>query len=100
MLLLRNDKGDDYYQFILGDAGDKTWIAEVREGQEHSEKVLTFGTNSRIPRNRDNSILILLENSYTHGGILMNNNGENTCLYHTFDTLKPLATIPHLVNGI
>ena len=33
MLLLRNDKGDDYYQFILGDAGDRTWIAEVREGR-------------------------------------------------------------------
>lgn len=33
MLLLRNDKGDDYYQFILGDARNRTWIAEVREGR-------------------------------------------------------------------
>jgi len=60
MLLIRSEKGDDYFQFLLGDLGNKTWMAEIKESKEHRFKTLTFGTNSRISRNRDNSILVLV----------------------------------------
>ena len=41
-----------------------------------------------------------MENSYAHGGILINNNAENTCLYHKIESQKPLATVPHLVDAL
>jgi hypothetical protein len=44
--------------------------------------------------------MILLENSYNHGGALMNNNGENKCIYHKVESLKKLATLPYLVDAL
>ena len=44
--------------------------------------------------------LIFMENSYNHGGLLMNNNGENTCLYHESPKLQSLASVPGLINAV
>jgi len=64
----------DIVQLITGNDNKKTWIAQIKESQVHSETTLTFGVNSRIVANRQR-VIIFLEDSYTHGGLLMNNNG-------------------------
>jgi hypothetical protein len=63
-------------------------------------KTLTFGTNAQIAEHTEGRIVITLENSYDHGGLLMNNNGENTCIYHQVEILKPLSHLRGLVDAI
>jgi hypothetical protein len=65
---------NELVQLMVGNEGDQTWIAQIKESSVHAEKILTFGVNARLV-SEGNGLLILLENSYTHGGMLMNNNG-------------------------
>lgn len=46
----------------------------MKNGDRHKIKTLTFGTRASIADRDDGSLLISLEGSYSHGGILLNNN--------------------------
>lgn len=94
------EPGEEDVFIITGDDSEKTWIARIENSQEHQLKTLTFGVNSQISRLHSNGLIITLENSYNHGGLLMNNNGENACIYHQIPKLKPLSHLRGLVNGL
>lgn len=96
----RMNSADEFNLLLVGNTGNKTWIADLRNGAVHAERLLAFGTNAYISKGMDGAVIVVLENSNTHGGLLMNNNGENSCLYHKTEILKPLATIPDLVNAV
>lgn len=72
-------------------------MAQIRYGNIHKQKMLTFGTNANIIDN-DGTVLISLENSYSHSGILLNNNAENKCMLHKKEASARLARLPNLVN--
>jgi hypothetical protein len=59
---------------IFGTDVNKTWIAQIINSQEHKIKDIAFGTDARIIEKDNGNIIILLENSYVHGGLLINNN--------------------------
>lgn len=45
-------------------------------------------------------MLVLLENSYSHSGLLLNNNANNKCMLHKSANLASLASVPNLINVI
>lgn len=69
------DSSGGIVQLMLGNDGKRTWIAQIRDSEVHSETTLSYGVNARVVELPQEGILILLEDSYTHGGLLMNNNG-------------------------
>lgn len=66
-------KLDDDVFLVFGYTWDQTWMAQIKYGNIHKQKILTYGTNANII-DSDDTVLISLENSYSHGGILLNNN--------------------------
>ena len=83
---------------IIGNNVNKTWVAQIKNSEEHSVKDIVFGTNAKIISQGNSSFVLIVQNSYSHGGLLINNNAQNTCIYHKINDLKPLATVPHLLN--
>lgn len=65
--------------FVLGNDAERTRMTQIKFGNVHKSKILTYGINANIIDKYDGNILISLENSYSHGGVLFNNNAENKC---------------------
>jgi hypothetical protein len=42
------DKIDDDIFLVLGNNEDRTWVAQIKYGNIHREKTLTFGINAKI----------------------------------------------------
>jgi hypothetical protein len=91
---------DDDVFLTFGNDEDRTWIAQIKYGNIHKEKTLTFGINANIIDKSDGNLLISLEGSYSHGGILLNNNAEYKCGLHKKPASERLAHLPNLVNVI
>ena len=91
------EKLEDDVFLVFGYTWDQTWMAQIKYGNIHKQKMLTYGTNANIIDN-DSTFLISLENSYSHSGILLNNNAENKCLLHKKEASTRLARLPYLVN--
>lgn len=49
-------------------------MIQMKNGDRHKIKILAFGRRASIADRDDGTILITLEGSYSHGGILLNNN--------------------------
>jgi hypothetical protein len=75
-------------------------MAQFKFGNIHKIKILTYGLRANIIDKSDGSLLISLEGSYNHGGLLLNNNAENKCLLHKNPSSEKLAHLSHLVNII
>jgi hypothetical protein len=96
-------KGDtlDSDVFItLGSSEGSTWIFQYKYGNIHKEKFLTTGVNANIIDKTDGNVLISLEGSYSHSGLLLNNNADNKCALHKKIASERLSHLPHLVNMI
>lgn len=74
MQISQNSEGN-IVQLLLGNDGKKTWISQIRDSSVHSETTLSFGVNARVLESPHKELMIFMEDSYTHGGLLMNNNG-------------------------
>ena len=83
---------------VFHDQKEFTIMNQIINGYIHKLKKLTYGTNSRVVDKYDGNILISLENSYSHGGVLFNNNAENKCYLHKVLNSERLAHLPYLVN--
>lgn len=94
------EKLDDDVFLAFGNVEDQTWMVQIKYGNIHKDKILTYGTNANIIDKADGSILISLEGSYSHSGLLLNNNAENKCKLHKNIASERLAHLPHLVNLI
>ncbi len=96
----KGQKIDDDVFFVLGSFDGSTWIIQYKYGDIHREKTLTSGINANIIDKDDGNVLISLEGSYSHGGLLLNNNAENKCSLHKKASSERLSRLPHLVNMI
>jgi hypothetical protein len=94
------EKADDDVFLVFGDDVDRTWMAQIKYGNIHREKTLTYGTNANVIDGEDGTIIISLENSYSAGGILLNNNAENKCQLHKKEASERLAHLPNLINTL
>jgi hypothetical protein len=59
---------------LFRDKNEQTEMIQMKNGDRHKIKTLTYGNRASITDRDDGSILISLEGSYSHGGILLNNN--------------------------
>jgi hypothetical protein len=91
-------KRDDDIFLVFSNNNDQTWMTQMKNGNILKNKVLTYGTDARVVNKEDGQVLILLENSYMNSGLLLNNNAENKCRLHKYESLSPLAHVPNLVN--
>lgn len=64
---------DDIF-ILLRDKNEQTEIIQMKNGDRHKIKTLTFGNRASIADRDDGTLLISMEGSYSHGGILLNNN--------------------------
>lgn len=91
---------DDDIFLAFGNDEDHTWVSQIKYGNIHKEKTLTYGINANIVDKTDGNVLISLEGSYSHSGILINNNAEYKCGLHKKPASERLAHLPNLVNVI
>ena len=73
-------------------------MAQFKFGNIHKIKTLTYGLRANVIDKADGNLIISLEGSYNHGGLLLNNNAENKCLLHKNANSEKLAHLSHLVN--
>ena len=62
-----------------------------------NEMEVMYGSNAKVVQVED-GMIVVVEDGYCHGGILLNNNAQNKCLMHRYPALEPLSHLPHLLN--
>lgn len=93
----KGSKAEDLF-LIVGSEGTSSWITQVKSLAIYKTTLLTSGTNPRIGLQENGNIVVVLENSYCHSGLLLNNNAENKCVLHESDVLRRFSALPGLVN--
>ena len=88
---------DDVF-LLFRDKNQQTQMIQMKNGDRHKLKTLTFGNRVSLADRDDGSILISLEGSYSHGGILLNNNAQYKCGLHKLKASERLAHLPQLVD--